>query len=202
MTSGDTRSDFLFFPKCSGHTCDQRAPAGRAWAWFSPVTFPDVPWVICCGTHLVPNQQLLEQSPGCHTGPVPHCVEGGEGERGPADVPFPRWRAAARTDRGRLHNPQKGGKGSHVQWKHSHGEGGCCAFRSSTPPKHTHPGMWLAAWTQLECTEDLPVLSAKWPLHPCSCGVLAWEVSQLGSLPPAVELLVSFCPPPTPLCVE
>lgn len=73
----------------------------------------------------------------------------------------------------------------------------CCAFRSSTPPKHTHPGMWLAAWTQLECTEDLPVLSAKWPLHPCSCGVLAWEVSQLGSLPPAVELV-----PPTPLCVE
>lgn len=126
VTSGDTRSDFLFFPKCSGHTCDQRAPAGRAWAWFSPVTFPDVPCVICYGTHLVPNQQLLEQSPGCHTGPVPHRVEGEEGERGPADVPFPRWRAASRTDRERLHNPQKGGKGSHVRWKHSHG--GVCVL--------------------------------------------------------------------------
>lgn len=117
--------------------------------------FPDVSHVICYGTKLVPNQQLLEQSPSCHTGPVLHCVVGEEGERGPAAVPFPRWWTVSRLACKRLHNPQRGEQ-----------DGTCVShwgviLLGQPPPKHSHSGMWLAAQTQLECREDLPVLSAK-----------------------------------------
>lgn len=72
---------------------------------------------------------------------------------------FPRWRAASRTDHKSSHNPQEGRKGLHMRQKHSHG--GIVPLGQACPPRHTHPGLWLAAWTQLECTGDLPVLSAK-----------------------------------------